>query len=199
MSAQSCSTLRTHGLCPPGSSVHGTSRQEYWSGFPFPTPGDLPNPGIEPMSLLSPAVACRLFTTLYHLGSPDQFLNKVNFSTHAMGLHLPHREMSHNSPNPRATAWLHWAEKPGLNGFVVFVYSTCLEDFAIKLGLCFITPDLTRAMCNVQHTYHITCVNSVFSWIPRHIWLHRCVDLWSWNLQNSLPMDSQLPRYDRLV
>ena len=28
----------------------GFSRQEYWSGFPFPSPGDLPNPGIEPMS-----------------------------------------------------------------------------------------------------------------------------------------------------
>ena len=28
----------------------GFSRQEYWSGFPFPSPGDLPNPGIEPGS-----------------------------------------------------------------------------------------------------------------------------------------------------
>ena len=34
---------------PPGSSVHGIPRQEYWSGIP--TPGDLPNPGIEPTSL----------------------------------------------------------------------------------------------------------------------------------------------------
>ena len=29
----------------------GFPRQEYWSGLPFPTPGDLPDPGIEPMSL----------------------------------------------------------------------------------------------------------------------------------------------------
>ena len=28
----------------------GFSRQEYWSGLPFPSPGDLPNPGIEPVS-----------------------------------------------------------------------------------------------------------------------------------------------------
>ena len=35
-------------------------RQEYWSGLPFPSPGDLPNPGIEPMS---PALAGRFFTT----------------------------------------------------------------------------------------------------------------------------------------
>ena len=36
------------------------SRQEYWSGWPFPFPGDLPNPGIEPMS---PTLAGRFFTT----------------------------------------------------------------------------------------------------------------------------------------
>ena len=35
---------------PPGSSIHGLSRQEYWSGLPFPSPGDLPDPGIKPRS-----------------------------------------------------------------------------------------------------------------------------------------------------
>ena len=33
---------------PPGSLSVGFSRQEYWSGLPYPPPGDLPNPGIEP-------------------------------------------------------------------------------------------------------------------------------------------------------
>ena len=41
----------------------GFSRQEYWSGLPHPPPGDLPNPGIEPASLASPALAGRFFTT----------------------------------------------------------------------------------------------------------------------------------------
>ena len=41
----------------------GFSRHEYWSGLPFPPPGDLPNPEIEPMSLLSPALGGSLFTT----------------------------------------------------------------------------------------------------------------------------------------
>ena len=40
----------TMGSSPPGFSDHGISRQEYWSGLPFPSPGDLPNPGIEPGS-----------------------------------------------------------------------------------------------------------------------------------------------------
>ena len=41
----------------------GFSRQEYWSGFLCPPPGDLPNPGTEPASLTSPALAGRFFTT----------------------------------------------------------------------------------------------------------------------------------------
>ena len=36
--------------------------EEYWSGLPYPFPGDLPNPGIELMSLMSPALA-GVFTT----------------------------------------------------------------------------------------------------------------------------------------
>ena len=41
----------------------GFSQQEYWSGLPFPPPGDLLNPGCEPVSLTSPALAGRFFTT----------------------------------------------------------------------------------------------------------------------------------------
>ena len=44
-------------------------RQENWSGFPFPSPGDLPNPGMEPTSLLSLALAGGFFTTSMQ-GSP---------------------------------------------------------------------------------------------------------------------------------
>ena len=50
-SLQSCPTLCDPMDCSlPGSSVHGFSRQWYWSGSPFPSPADLPNPGIEPGS-----------------------------------------------------------------------------------------------------------------------------------------------------
>ena len=41
----------------------GFSRQEYWSGLPYPPPGDLPNPVIEPESLMSPSLAGGFFTT----------------------------------------------------------------------------------------------------------------------------------------
>ena len=41
----------------------GFSKQEYWSGLPSPPSGNLPNPGMEPMSLKSPALEDRFFTT----------------------------------------------------------------------------------------------------------------------------------------
>jgi len=42
----------------------GFPRQEYWSGLPFPPAGDLPNPGVKLPSPVSPALACRFFTTV---------------------------------------------------------------------------------------------------------------------------------------
>ena len=41
----------------------GFSRQEYWSGFPCPPPGGLPDPGIQPVSLMYHALAGGFFTT----------------------------------------------------------------------------------------------------------------------------------------
>ena len=54
-------TLWTVALQAPLSM--GFSRQEYWSGLPCPPPGDLPDPGTEPVSLKSPALASGLFAT----------------------------------------------------------------------------------------------------------------------------------------
>ena len=46
---QLCLTLQSEGVCQAPLSLE-FSRQEYWIGQPFPSPGDLPNPGIEPRS-----------------------------------------------------------------------------------------------------------------------------------------------------
>ena len=52
----------------------GLSRQEYWSGFPFPTPGDLLHPGTEPASLVSPALAGGFFSAT---NSNDRLASKM--------------------------------------------------------------------------------------------------------------------------
>ena len=87
------------------------SRQEYWSGLTFPTPGDLPNPGIEPTS---PALAGRFFTTA-HLGSHllkkqgDLHLNTANILsntlcfTHKVKNTRVHRKQFNNPSSTTAT------------------------------------------------------------------------------------------------
>ena len=57
------------------------SRQEYWSGLPFPPPGDLPHPGIKPISLTSLALASGFFTT-----STTQ---EVHISFQSLSVQLP--------------------------------------------------------------------------------------------------------------
>ena len=58
----------------------GFSRQEYWSGLPCPPPGDLPDPGIEYTSLMSPALAGGLLAGSLPLASPQQsYLTGLKF------------------------------------------------------------------------------------------------------------------------
>ena len=71
--AHSCPT---HLVTPWTVACHASlsmefSRQEYWTGLPCPTPGDVPDPGIKPVSLASPALAVDSLP-LHHLGSPFQ-------------------------------------------------------------------------------------------------------------------------------
>ena len=66
--AWSCPTLfDLMDYCPFLSTEF--SRQEYWSGLPFPPPKDLPKPGIEPAILASPSLADDSLP-LHHPGSP---------------------------------------------------------------------------------------------------------------------------------
>ena len=55
----------------------GFSKQKYWSGLPCPSPGDLPDSGIEPTSLSSPALAGGFFTTSTPW-NPKTLISKTN-------------------------------------------------------------------------------------------------------------------------
>ena len=64
----------THGQCLPVSLSTGLSRHEYWNGLLCPPPGELPDLGIKPMSLMSPGLAGGFFTK--HLVQ----YNKIKFA-----------------------------------------------------------------------------------------------------------------------
>ena len=70
-SLQSCGLWPTRLLCP-----WDFSRQEHWRGLPFSPSEDLPDPGIEPTSPVSPALAGRL--PLSHLGSPWNSIHNIH-------------------------------------------------------------------------------------------------------------------------
>ena len=54
----------------------GFSRQEYWTGLPFPPPGNLPDPGIEPTALVSPTLSRQILYQLRHL-EKHRFLGEL--------------------------------------------------------------------------------------------------------------------------
>ena len=81
----------------------GFSRQEYWSGLLCPPPGDLPDPGIEPVSLMSPALAGRLFTTsatwetLFYAISDSRVLDTTPVWTQTVTEGRPHKDRRRQS------------------------------------------------------------------------------------------------------
>ena len=89
------------------------SRQEYWSGLPFPSPGNLPNPGIEPASLMSLALAAGFFATsaIWEAQNPNNDLSTywflwawVRILTMPSGVKRHHFPMSEESEPPDWTS-----------------------------------------------------------------------------------------------
>ena len=63
---------------PPALLSMGFSRKKYWSGLPFSSPGNLPDPGAEPVSLAFPAWQTDSLL-LHHLGSPPLLTRNYHF------------------------------------------------------------------------------------------------------------------------
>ena len=83
----------------PGLSVHAVFQAKTWSGLTFPPLGDLPNRGIEPVSLSSPALAGRYFTT----SPPLYFWLKLFLSSNSKVAGM--RRESPEPSNSQIPAW----------------------------------------------------------------------------------------------
>ena len=97
----------------------GFSRQEYWSGLPFPAPGDLPNPGIEPGS---PALQAYSLPTELWEKSVKPLVVQLNWSdfvykTSAWG------QDSTPSPIFPSTGWPLWVQMPGESRIISLLQS----------------------------------------------------------------------------
>ena len=111
-------------LCDPILCPWGVSRQEYWSGLPCP-PQNFPDPGIEPMSLMSPALASRFFTTSKKvrrgLSNPEYEWGRNNEKKGRKRERIKRvKELSEfnvekaMAPHSSSLAWkIPWTEEPG--------------------------------------------------------------------------------------
>ena len=128
--AQSCLTLCNPVDCsPPGSLSMEFSRQEYWSGLPFPSPGDLPDPGIKPRS---PTLQADSLTS-EPPGKPTYLLpqgKSLQLSMATLGFGLPQWLSGKESPAMQETLvqFLGW-EDPLKDGMATHpLQYSCLEN-----------------------------------------------------------------------
>ena len=131
VSTFSCVYLLSHfnsvwlfaALWTVGLSVKGFSLQEYWSGLPFPPPGYLPHPGIEPVSLMSPAFAGRFFTPT---GKPLCF-HKFRLKSPQQGMSSSCMFWVSTPANGWLTLyfWIHFPENE--NWYSSYIFTGCIQ------------------------------------------------------------------------
>ena len=102
------------------------SRQEYWSGLPFPSPGDLPNPGIEPGS---PALQADALPS-----EPKSLLMKVKVESEKVGLKLNIQKMKIMASGP-ITSWEIDGETVGTVSDFIFLGSKITADGDCSHGI----------------------------------------------------------------
>ena len=71
----------------------GLSRQEYWSGLPFPSPGDRPDPGIKPAS---PSLQADALPSELYQGSPGGYNHKIITTIKAINIHITAKIFSYS-------------------------------------------------------------------------------------------------------
>ena len=116
----------------------GFPKQEYWSGLPYPPPGDLPDPGIEPASLTSPALAGGFFTT----SAPWETLILVLVNSH---LSRQSQFKCHHLPEIFLDC------QPAINSCFLFAQHLCKMAITIAMLLLvkYLSPLPDSSVCSI--------------------------------------------------
>ena len=118
---QSCLTLQPIGHSLQTSFSMEFLRQEYWSGLPFPTPENLPNPGIKLVRLAFPALAGGFFTTV-----PPGKLNHGLFVSNLLSLvKLLNRLLPDSHVKYSARSQLQWLSQMSLSSAKYYIFFAC--------------------------------------------------------------------------
>ena len=137
-----------------GSSVHGIFQARILGGLPCAPPGHLPNPGIEPLSLMSPALAGR-FLTLAPPGKPISKVMSNNFSS-------ANHSQYHGG----------WWWKTILLCPCVFKLSTQVPVYFYSSALFSFPPQLPIQLTYSDFRLNTRCRNTSLQWVLHHF-LHQ--------------------------
>ena len=132
--------------CPPGSSVLGILPQEYWRGLPFPSPGDLPDPGMESASPAAPVLQADSLP-LSHQGSHVNSSTKFNHIYRFID--PPPQLRNRSSPSPRKLPSVTFYGLPSLQLWLLFSITI------IVLGNHWLKPP-TLARHNSNHLHELS-------------------------------------------
>ena len=108
----------------------GFSKQEYWRGFPFPSPGDRLNPGTEPASPVSPILQADSLP-LSHQGSPGGLQSRKVFSHHPGGRGLEIKvsaALVSSGASFLACRWLPWCSQGGSLYAGLHIQISCSQE-----------------------------------------------------------------------
>ena len=145
----------------------GFPRQEYCSGLPFPSPGDLPNPGIKTASLTSPAFAAGLFTTSATWAAQVSVQFSCSVVSDSLQPHgLQHTSPSCPSPTPRAysnSCPSHQQCHPTISRPVV-PFSSHLQSFPASVSF-----QMSRFFASGGQSIRVSPSSSVLPMIPFRI------------------------------
>ena len=148
----------------------GFSRQYYWSGLPCPPPGDLPHPGIEPASLMSPELAGGFFATNAtweahaFLGSGPSYLT-LGSGTHIVFISFGLCNPLHSSPLEFMTLFFISIRTSAFSAGIP-LHSPIVSDQFLQIGSFAFFPS-----CIVFLTHHPS-FDEFLAW---------CLLLWSWS------------------
>ena len=148
---------------PPGSSVHGISQTRKLGGLPFPSPGDLPDPGIEPTSR---TLAGRFFITEppekpnLKLSQSKNFdgkggKNKTYFLTHRADPHYDKTTEKEVSKN----------EEQSISTSIGKVFFFCCTVYFTYIQLWFFMDFLRENSLDFKKNFYLTIYNSVSNYL----------------------------------
>ena len=147
--------LRPYGQCPPASSGQGFPRQENWSGLLFPSPGDCPDPGIEPTPPALAGIDRHSLPLSHHRNIEEEGLVNSICYLWAPWVVLVVKNIPDHAGDIRDDGWIHGSGRSREVGNGNPLHYSCLENLIDRGSLAGYSPWGHKQWDMNEHIAHI--------------------------------------------